>query len=89
MTVANSDLKPGTMFAPETALYLNTTVRKVGLFRKYGLLKAVRLGRHYCYRKEWCDQFLDEWSGSDISSEEKIRLAIKSKEWKQKHVNKG
>ena len=79
------DLVPEFLLAPEAARYLRCTTRKVSLYRRYGLLKSARYGKNYVYKKSWLDAFADEWSGTDLSSEEKIRLALNSKNWKEKH----
>lgn len=73
------------MHQNEAAEYLLTTPRKVGLYRRLGILKAVRFGKNYCYRREWLDQFAEEWAGYDLSSESKARLAINGRKWKQEH----
>lgn len=80
------DLVPGYMFAPAAAEYICTTERKIGLFRRYKLLKAGKLGKNYVYRKEWLDEFMETWAGYDLSNETAVKLAIKAKEWKRKHV---
>lgn len=79
------DLSPGYHFAPESAKYLNTTTRKVSLYRRYNLLKFAKFGKSYVYRKEWLDEFAEEWAGYDLSSEEKVKLAIREKEWRTAH----
>ena len=79
------DLKPEYMFAPESAKYLQTTTRKIALFRKCGLLKWAKLGKNYVYKKTWLDDFMNDWSGYDLSNEPAIRLAINSKKWKVSH----
>ena len=81
----NNDLKPEYMFQKESAEYLQTTERKIALFRKHGLLKHAKLGKNYVYRKEWLNQFMEDWSGYDLSNEDKIKLAINSREWHRKH----
>lgn len=79
------DLMPEYMFAPESAKYLKTTTVKIALFRKYGLLKWSKLGKNFCYKREWLDQFMNEWSGYDLSNERAIKLAVNSKKWKVSH----
>lgn len=79
------DLMPEYMFAPESAKYLKTTTVKIALFRKYGLLKWSKLGKNYCYKKQWLDEFMEAWSGYDLSNERAIKLAVNSKKWKVTH----
>lgn len=85
MTAVN-DLKPEYMFAEDASKYLMTTTRKIALYRQYGLLKYSKLGKHYTYKKSWCDQFMEEWSGYDLSNEAKIRESINAKNWRTKHA---
>lgn len=80
-----TDLKPGYIFRSEAAAYLNTTERKLGLFQKYGLLKAGKLGKNFCYKIAWLDSFMETWAGYDLGTEEKIKAAISEKTWRDKH----
>ena len=73
------------LFAEEASQYLKTTERKISLYRRRGLLRFGKLGKNYVYRREWLDQFMEEWEGFDLSNEKQIALAIKSKEWRRKH----
>ncbi len=84
MTAVN-DLKPEYMFAEDASKYLMTTTRKIALYRQHGLLKYGKLGKNYVYKKSWCDQFMEEWSGFDLSSEEKVRSAINERKWREAH----
>ena len=79
-----TNLVPGYMFAPAAAEYICTTERTIGLFRRYKLLKAGKLGKNYVYRKEWLDEFMETWAGYDLSNETAVKLAVKEKEGKQK-----
>lgn len=81
------DLVPGYMFAEEAAAYLKTTTRKISLYRRNGMLKYGKLGKNYVFRKEWLDEFMDEWAGYDLSNEAAVKLAIREKEWRKKHGN--
>ena len=81
----NDALLPDYMFQPEAAKYLRTTGRNIALWRKSGLLKAVKSGKAYVYKRSWLDQFMEDWSGYDMSSETKVRFAINSESWKEKH----
>lgn len=81
----NDQLLPDYMYQPEAAKYLRTTSRNIALWRKSGLLKAVKSGKAYVYKRSWLDQFMEDWSGYDMSNETKIRFAIKSENWKDKH----
>ncbi len=80
-----SDLKPGYWFAEYAAMYLNTTTRKISLYRKYGLLRFAKFGKNYVYKKEWLDEFADTWAGYDLSNESKVKLAIREREWRTAH----
>ena len=79
------DLKRGYLFGDEAAKYLRCGKRKVALFRKYGLLKSCKYGKNYVYKVSWLDEFSEEWAGTDLSNEAKIRLAINSRAWREKH----
>lgn len=79
------DLVPGYWFAEQSARYLNTTERKISLYRRCGLLKFAKFGKNYVYRKEWLDQFAESWAGYDLSNESKVKLAIREKEWRAAH----
>ena len=83
--LVQSDLKPGYFYAPESARYLNTTTRKISLYRRYNLLKFAKFGKNYVYRKEWLDEFAETWAGYDLSNESKVKLAIREKEWRTAH----
>lgn len=79
------DLFPDYMLGPEAAKYIRTTERKISLYRRYKLLEAGKLGKNYVYRKEWLDEFMEEWKGYNLNNEEDVKLAIKEKDWKRKH----
>lgn len=79
------DLKPCYLFGDEAAKYLRTTERKISLYRRTGLLKYCKLGKHYVYRTQWLDDFMESWNGYDLSSEKAIRYAIDAKRWKANH----
>lgn len=72
------------MFVDQAAQYLGTTTRKISLFRRYGLLKAGKLGKNYVYKRSWLDEFMNEWAGYDLSSEGAINLSIKEKRLNEK-----
>ncbi len=80
-----NDLAPDYMFGADASKYLLTTERKLSLYRRYGLLKYSKLGKNYVYRKQWLDEFMETWSGYDLSNEDKVRLAINGKKWKEGH----
>ena len=80
-----NDLKPEYMFAKQASEYLLTTERKLSLYRRYGLLKWSKLGKNYVYKRQWLDDFMNEWSRYDLSNEDAVRLAINAKKWKEKH----
>lgn len=79
------DLKPEYLLLKEAAAYLRTTERKIAMFRRLGLLQAVKFGKAYVYKAEWLDNFARDWSGYDLSSESKILAAINEKNWRNKH----
>ena len=79
------ELMPDYMFAEGASAYLQTTTRKIALYRKYKLLKYGKLGKNYVYKKSWLDDFMEEWAGYDLSNETAVRLAINGKRWKEKH----
>ena len=80
-----TDNKQEFMLPEEAGAYLRVTDRKVSLYRRYGLLKWARLGRNFVYKREWLDEFMNEWCGYDLSSEKAIRLAVNSRKWKEAH----
>lgn len=81
-----TELVPGYVYGPDAAEYLCTTERKISLFRRYGLLEAVKLGKGYVYKVSQLDAFWDEWKGYDLSNEEAVKFAIREKEWRKKHA---
>lgn len=85
MDSREQELMPEYMFGEEAAQYLQTTPRKISLYRRYGLLRYGKLGKNYVYKKSWLDDFMDAWSGYDLSNEEAVRLAINVKRWKEKN----
>lgn len=81
----SDDLQPGYWYADQAAKYLNCTERKISMYRRHGLLKWARFGKHYVYRREWLDAFAEYWAGYDLSNENAVAFAIKSKKWELKH----
>ncbi len=69
----------------EAGEYLQVDGRKIDSFRKAGLLRYGRLGRNYIYRKCWLDDFMEEWAGYDLSSDENIKLSIQARNWRNTH----
>ena len=67
---------PDTMYADEAAKYLKISKRKLSLLRKSGLIKAVRLNKHFLYRREWLNEFLDQNAGLDLRNESLTRSSI-------------
>ena len=80
-----SDLASDYMYGAEASKYLLTTERKLSLYRRCGLLKYSKLGRNYVYRRQWLDEFMENWSGYDLSNEDKVRYAIDAKKWREAH----
>ena len=83
--IHDPELVPGYWFGDRSALYLNTTERKISLYRRHGLLKFAKFGKNYVYRKEWLDEFAESWAGYDLSNEDKVKLAIREKDWRAAH----
>ena len=73
------DIKSEYMDGEASAKYLHTTPRKIALYRRYGLLKYAKLGKSFLYRREWLDDFMEEWAGFNISSEFYLQIAIASR----------
>ncbi|MBQ6452708.1 MAG: hypothetical protein IJJ29_12390 [Solobacterium sp.] len=71
----------------EAAAYICSTVKKIALFRKEGMLKFSKLWNEYIYKKYRLDDFMEQWAGYDLSNPEKIRAAVRLKEWKKRHGN--
>lgn len=84
-TVGRETLLPDYMYAEEAAEYLHSNERKLALLRKMGLVKYNKLGKAFIYRKDWLDQFMEDWEGYDMSNPEQIRASIQFKAWKKKH----
>lgn len=82
----NEDLNREYMFASDAARYLQTTERKISLYRRKGLLKYGKLGKNYVFKKSWLDEFMEQWSGYDLSNESKIKYAINAQKWKDSHA---
>lgn len=82
-----NDLKPEYMFADDASKYLMTTTRKIALYRQTGLLKFAKLGKNYVYKKTWLDEFMETWSGYDLSNADRIRSAINERNWRAKHAD--
>ena len=85
MATDRNDLDKNYLFKDESAKYLRTTERKISLYIRYGLLKYTKFGKNYVIKKEWLDEFAEQWSGYDLSNERKIRASINAKRWKEKH----
>lgn len=61
----------------ELASALKINRHKLGLYRKYGLLKAVKCGRGYSYFVEDIQKFVDKYSGCSLCNETEIMLAAR------------
>lgn len=79
------DKNPEYMFEDEARQYLRVSRRMLPLWRRLGILKPVKFGKAYVYRREWLDSFADSWQGYDIGTEAEILASIALKEWKRKH----
>ena len=58
-----------------SALHINR--HKLGLYRKYGLLKAVKCGRGYSYFVEDIKKFVEKYNGCSLRNETEIILAAR------------
>ena len=61
----------------ELASALKINRHKLGLYRKYGLLKAVKCGRGYSYFVEDIQKFVDMYNGCSLRNETEIMLAAR------------
>ncbi|WP_102343748.1 helix-turn-helix domain-containing protein [Galactobacillus timonensis] len=61
--------------ASEAAQILRCSARKIGELRSGGLLKGLRVGKTYIYRRRDIDTFFDDYAGFDLGNASKIRLA--------------
>ena len=59
----------------EAGKYLHMTGRKIGLYRRTGLIKAVRSGHSWLYSVDELDRFMKDWSGYSLRNEEEIMCA--------------
>lgn len=58
----------------EISSLLKMNPHKIGWLRKYGLLKGIKAGKGYIFSEEEIKRFLEEFQGSDLSSEHAIQL---------------
>ena len=75
---------PEVMSRSQASRYSGIPERKIGLYQRYGLIKAVRTGKGFTYRKVWIDQFLEEWADYDMSSVENVVASIALKRAREK-----
>lgn len=61
--------------AEEAAQILRCSTRKIGELRSGGLLRGLRIGKAYIYKRAEIDRFFDEYAGWDLGNTAKIRLA--------------
>lgn len=59
----------------ELAEELGVDNRKIGWLRKYGLLRAVQIGKAYRYYVTDIEDFVRQYGDYDLSNEEKIEMA--------------
>lgn len=85
MTKNRDELRGDYVYAEEASKYLHVTIRKISLYRRYGMLKSVKVGRNYVYRLQWLDDFMESWAGYDLSNAEKIKSAIRERGWRKSH----
>lgn len=63
----------------ELAEALHCSVRQVRRFHKYRLIEGIRTARGYVFHELEITNFWNTYRGADLSNEDKIRLAAKSK----------
>lgn len=63
----------------ELADALHCSVRQVRRLHKYGLIKGIRTARGYVFHELEITNFWNEYRGTDLSNEDKIRIAAKLK----------
>lgn len=63
----------------ELADALHCSVRQVIRLHKYGLIKGIRTARGYVFHELEITNFWNEYRGTDLSNEDKIRIAAKTK----------
>jgi hypothetical protein len=54
---------------------LHCDKRKVGWFRKYGLIEGIKTGKGYVFMEDEIQKFWNTYKGLDLSNEQKIRIA--------------
>ena len=59
----------------ELADALHCSVRQVRRLHKYGLIKGIRTARGYVFHELEITNFWNEYRGTDLSNEDKIRIA--------------
>ncbi len=66
---------PEFLTTEDLAKSLHCDKRKVGWFRKYGLINGIRTGKSYVYLADDVRKFWEIYKGYDLSNEQKIRIA--------------
>lgn len=59
----------------DLAKSLHCDKRKVGWFRKYGLIEGIKTGKGYVFMEDEIQKFWNTYKGLDLSNEQKIRIA--------------
>lgn len=59
----------------ELAKELHCSPRVIGLYRKYGILKPIKIGKSYIFENADIKRMFQTYGGYDLSNEQKIRLA--------------
>ncbi|MBQ9046775.1 MAG: hypothetical protein IJ120_02635 [Solobacterium sp.] len=49
----------------------------IGYYRKYGMLKGIRVGHGYAYSEQEIEQWYEHYRGCDLSNEDAVRIAVK------------
>lgn len=57
------------------AAYLHVTARKISLYRRYGLISAVRAGHGWVYSQDELDKFMKEWAGYSLRNADEVKTA--------------
>lgn len=72
----NNIISHGYMNGKQAATYIGMKPRNLAIWRKAGIVKFVKCGKAYFYRREWLDEVMNRFIGYDISNPDSIALAI-------------
>lgn len=71
----NDVINPGYLAAEQAAAYVGMKPRNLAVWRKAGIIKFVKAGKRYFYRREWVEETMNRFIGYDISNVESIKAA--------------